>query len=156
MMPLLVRLAHLLKLKCCLAKGALVTTQPAAPPILNWGHPTFHESPSRFFLMTSITQDRFGVAELVDFEPRPSVLEYLAQAHEPVGSQSASAARLGHSRCVIDAVHLGVGALQHHEAAATPFIFAVHQYPALKGCAIAKIEHDQRQPCVRYRHAVSG
>src|SRR5437879_11066419 len=53
-------------------------------------------------------------------------------------------------------MHLGVGALQHHEAATTPFIFAVHQYPALDGGALAKIEHGQRQPRVRYRHAVSG
>src|SRR5437870_8783147 len=53
-------------------------------------------------------------------------------------------------------MHLGVGALQHHEAATTPFIFAVHQYSSLEGCAFAKIEHGQWQPGLRYRHAVSG
>src|SRR5947208_10760846 len=33
-------------------------------------------------------------------------------------------------------MYLGVGALQHHKATTTPFIFAVRQYPALEGCAI--------------------
>jgi len=53
---------------------------PASPqPLVNWGLPTFHESPDSFFMMKSITQDPFGVAEFVNFKQRPSVLEQLAQ-----------------------------------------------------------------------------
>lgn len=85
-MSLPVRLSYVLNLNSCLAKRFLVTTEPAAPPILNWGHPTLHEPPCRFFMMMSITQDFFGVAELVDLEPGPSVVEQLAQAYEPICS----------------------------------------------------------------------
>src|SRR5713226_6358411 len=140
MMSLAVRLLQFLNLNICLAKGSLVESQPAATPILHWGRPCLHESPVCFFMMMSITQDFFGVAELVDLEQGPSVVEQLAQTYERICSQSASAARLGHLRRVIDAVHLRVGALQHHEAATGHFIFAVRQNPALDYRAIAKIE----------------
>jgi len=75
MISLAARLAHVLKLNNCLAKGALITTQPATPAVLNWDLPTLQESPGRFFMMRSITQDLLGVPELVDFKQRPSVLE---------------------------------------------------------------------------------
>src|SRR5271154_2637209 len=123
MISFAVRLALVLKLNSHLAKAALITTKPATPAFLNWGRPTLHDSPHRFFLMMPISQDLFGGAELVDFEHRPCVLEQLAQTDKPIYSQSAASARLGHLRCVIDAVHHSVGALQHHEAAAGPFIF---------------------------------
>src|SRR5262249_11688506 len=137
-------------------KSSLITTEPAAPTSLDRDRSILLDPSRRFFKIGSDAQKLFSVTKLLDFEQRPSILEPLAQPHEPVCSQSAATARLGHLRRVIDAVHPGVGTLQHHKVAATPFIFAMRQYPALECCAIAKIEHDQRQPCVRYRHAVSG
>ena len=107
-------------LRSRVTKRPLVPTQPSAPAWVHWDSSALHEPSRRFFEMTSVAENLFSISKLVDFEYRSSVLELLAQAYEPVGSQSASATRFGHLRCVIDAVHPRVGALQHHEAAAGP------------------------------------
>jgi len=98
--------------------GPVIATEPAAPSILNWGYSALDSLSCGLFQMALVVQDLFTMSQLVDFKQWPSVLEQLSQTHKPVCSQAAAAARLCHLRRVIDAVHLGVGALQHHEAAA--------------------------------------
>ena len=63
-------------------KGRFIATQPAAPPIFDWGL----EPQPGLFEETIVVQDLFTMSQLVDFKQWPSILEQLAQTHEPVGA----------------------------------------------------------------------